>query len=106
MCGIAGFISKDLNSQTNNFSWIQDIAKKLVTVATGSDSVEEISGLILILRENFTELMSLATHQAISNNPDLYKDVEFIISSFKKHETALVELSHTGRTDLDPVIEG
>jgi glutamine---fructose-6-phosphate transaminase (isomerizing) len=106
MCGIAGFISKDLNSPTNNISWIQDIAKKLIPVSTGADCVEEISGLILILRENFTELMSLATHQAIANNPDLLKDVEFIISSFKKHETTLVELSQAGRTDLDPVIEG
>ncbi|MBF0381042.1 MAG: SIS domain-containing protein [Magnetococcales bacterium] len=106
MCGIAGFISKDLNSPINNISWIQDIAKKLQTISTGGDAVEELSALILILRENFTELMSLATHQAIANNNDILNDVEFIISAFKKHETALVELSQAGRTDLDPVIEG
>ncbi|MBF0194498.1 MAG: SIS domain-containing protein [Magnetococcales bacterium] len=106
MCGIAGFISKDLSSQTNNISWIKDIAKKLSSVTTGADAVEELSALISILRENFTELMSLATHQALASSSDLKKDVDFIISAFKKHENTLVELSKAGRTDLDPVIEG
>lgn len=106
MCGIAGFVTRDLVTLAGDVSWIRDIADRLEAAPPGADATDALSSVIALLHERFIDLMSLSTHRAIISDQDLFKRFRAIADSLSQHEAALVELSKAGRTDLDPLIEG
>lgn len=106
MCGIAGFVTRDLAAAAGDLSWLHDAAQRLDDAPPGAGAVDALAGVIAVLRQRFTDLMSLATHRALAADEGLLERVRGMADALDRHEAALVELSQGGRTDLDPLIEG
>ena len=105
MCGIAGFISNQFNNENQDIAWLLDLVKKANKLPLGAQSANNLSEIIHALHARFNDLMSIGTIRAIAENPSYDKQIRDLANRFSTHETAMLELSKKGSTELDPLIE-
>lgn len=105
MCGIAGFVTGSFSDEAAGAQWLEALADEVIAAPVGLDAVDTLQRAIRTLQDRFADLMSFATAEVIAFDAPFRDRVFAFATTLDLQALALTDLSKTGRTDLDPLIE-
>lgn len=105
MCGIAGFVTRNLESETVDVTWFSEAAKALAAAPDGAEGAAALEDVIATLQSRFDDLMSFAFLSKVARDSAFEDEVRRFGAALGAREADLTRLSEAGRTDLDPLIE-
>ncbi|QKV19509.1 SIS domain-containing protein [Oricola thermophila] len=105
MCGIAGFVTGAFDARQADTGWLAALSAEISAAPPGLAAVETLQAAVGTLEERFADLMSFDTGLAVAFDGEFRRKAVALADAFKAQVEALTELSRSGRTDLDPLIE-
>jgi glucosamine--fructose-6-phosphate aminotransferase (isomerizing) len=105
MCGIAGFVSGAFSQSQADTAWLSTLSREIADLPTGLDAADALRSATSTLHDRFDDLMSFGVAEAVIADSLFRGEVIATANAFKAHIVVLTELSKSGRTELDPLIE-